>query len=195
MIHIADYTVLADVGNTLVKLLREQLCPYPISQPEHIGIASPDEKGDLSLCLYLYNISENGEYRQTQMIKRGTGSQQFPPLMLNLSYLMIAYSNAEVQSKAIDEHLILGRAMQVIYDNSVLRGSMLEGSLASTDDELRVVFDVIAADSMRDLWNFNDVSFKLCVSFTVSPAQMDSTRIKASSRVLERDVQMQDKEQ
>jgi hypothetical protein len=139
-------------------------------------------------------MAENGEYRQNQMVKRGTGSLQFPPLMLNLTYMLIAYSNAELQSRALDEQLILGRAMQVLYDHSILRGSVLQGSLAASEEELRLVFDVVTAETMRDLWTFSDVPFKLGVSFTVSPVQLDSTRVKTSKRVLERNLQMEDKE-
>ena len=190
----ADYTVIADVGSTLVHLLREQLCPYPIGQPEHIGLASPEDKGDLNLCLYLYHIAENGDYRQTQMVRRGTNAQQFPPLMLNLSYMLIPYSNAEVQSRSRDEHLILGRAMQVLYDNAILSGSLLQGGLANSDDELRIVFDMRDAGSLRDLWNFSDVPSRLYTSFTVSPIQLDSTRVRTSRRVLEQDIRVKDKE-
>lgn len=191
---IADYTVIADVGHSLVKLLREHLCPHPISQQEHVGLASPEDKGDLSLCLYLYNVAEDGEARQPGLVRRGLANQQFPPLMLKLSYLLVPYSAAELQSRALDEQLILGKALQVVYDNAILRGSALHGSLGAAGEEIRLVLDPIPPESLRELWTFSDMPYKLCVSLTVSAVRLDSTRTKTAPRVLERDIRLSEKE-
>src|SRR3954454_6956378 len=103
------------------------MTPDPIPQPEMIGLASPVDKGDFYLSLYLYNVRESGNNRQTQMIDRGTNEIQFPPMVVDLSYIITVQSPAELSSRALDEHRILGRAMQVFYDNSVLRGSLTVG--------------------------------------------------------------------
>ena len=51
-----SYTVISDVSDTLVNLLREQLVPEPIKKQVNIGLCSPADKGDFQLTLYLYNI-------------------------------------------------------------------------------------------------------------------------------------------
>src|SRR5690606_37200960 len=95
--NVGNHNVIADVGLGLLSLLREKMTPNPVPQPELIGIAPPDEKGDLVLSLYLYNIRENGESRKTQMQNRGNGELQYPPMALDLYFLLTAHSTAEVK--------------------------------------------------------------------------------------------------
>ncbi|MBO9606505.1 MAG: DUF4255 domain-containing protein [Paenibacillaceae bacterium] len=186
-----DFTVIADVGASIVKLLREQMTPEPISQPELIGMASPADKGDLFLSLYLYNIRDNGENRQTRMIARGTNAIQHPPMAVDLYYWLTAYSTAELSSRALDEHRILGRAMQVLYDHSVLRGSSVVGTLADQNEEVRIVLDTLNGDQLTRMWNFSDVPYQLSVGYVVGPVNIDSTRVKTTKRVLERDFRIE----
>lgn len=185
----ADYTIIADVGHTLLRLLRDQMTPEPITQPELIGLANPADKGDLMLTLFLYNITSNGDNRHNQMLVRGPGTLQFPPLPINLHYLFTAHSSAELQSRYIDEHRILGRALQVIYDNAILNGSSLQGSLADSGEELRLVMNHLPLESMINL--FPNEPYKISFSLEVGPVFIDSTRIKTTKRVLERDFRIQ----
>nr|WP_275691077.1 DUF4255 domain-containing protein [Paenibacillus aceris] len=191
VIPIGDYSVIADVSASLVKLLRENMTPDPIPQPEMIGLASPVDKGDFYLSLYLYNVRESGDNRQTHMIARGTTQIQYPPMVVDLSYLLTVHSPAELQSRALDEHRILGRAMQVLYDHSILRGSMTVGTLAEKDEEVRIVMEPLNGESILNMWNFADTPYRLSVSYTVGPVNIDSTRIKTTKRVSETDFRIQ----
>lgn len=178
---------------TIVNLLRERMIPEPIAQPEYIGLASPADKGDLNLSLFLYSIQENGESRRNEKINRGTHAQQYPPLTLNFHYMLTAYSNADVSSKLLDEHRILGKAMQAIYDHSILRNPHLVGSLSETNEEIRIRMESIPPETQQDMWNFADSPFKLSAFYVVGPVRVDSTRIQLTQRVLEKDVSVHDK--
>ncbi|MDR6553382.1 DUF4255 domain-containing protein [Paenibacillus qinlingensis] len=191
MTLIGNYSVIADVSASLVKLLRENMTPDPIPQPEMIGLASPVDKGDFYLSLYLYNVRESGNNRQTHMIARGTNEIQFPPMVVDLCYLVTVQSPAELSSRALDEHRILGRAMQVFYDHSILRGSMTVGTLAEQDEEVRIVMDPFKGESLMNMWNFSDTPYRLSVAYTVGPVHIDSTRIKTTKRVSETDFRIQ----
>ncbi|MDQ1909568.1 DUF4255 domain-containing protein [Paenibacillus sp. GD4] len=179
----ADYTVISDVGLTLVKLLREQLVPELIAAPESIGLASPADRGDLQLVLFLYQIHENAENRRTTMTGRGTEALQYPPQALNLSFLLTCYSASDVASRALDEQRIMGRVMQLLNDNSVLRGSQLHGSLADKSEELRISKDDLSAETVIGL--FGDAPYKLSIGYTVGPVFLDSKRTKQTKRVTE----------
>ena len=72
------YTVIADVGGALVKLLRDNLCPEVILNPDDIGLCSPADKGDMVLGLHLYDVRENQDLRATGMVDLGPGRQRFP---------------------------------------------------------------------------------------------------------------------
>ncbi|WP_432666849.1 DUF4255 domain-containing protein [Wukongibacter baidiensis] len=168
-----------------MRLLQENLIPEPIDKKENIGLCSPAEKGDFQLTLYLYNIEESGEFRQTEMIKLPDGNLRYPPISFNLYYLLTAYSTAELKYKALDEHKILGRAIQVLYDNAILRDSQLVGSLKDSNQEIRLEIKNLSYDEMMRIWNFNDIPYSLSIAYRVGPVLIDSTRIKEVKRVVD----------
>ncbi|MFZ5352370.1 MAG: DUF4255 domain-containing protein [Bacillota bacterium] len=179
------YTVISDVGSTLINLLRENMVPEPVLQPEMIGLASPADKGDYRLTLFLYNIVESGDFRNNQLQVTESGLLQYPPLSLNLYYMLTAHSSSELNSRALDEHRILGKAMQVLFDNSIVRGSQLQGTLREKNEELKIVVDNIPVDILVKIWNFPNIPYKLSVSYLVGPVYLDSTRTKEAKRVME----------
>ncbi len=164
------------------------MVPEPVAQPEYIGLASPAEKGDMQLTLYLYSIKERGDYRQNLMLQRGENTMQFPPLQLELRYLLTAASTAEVSSRTIDENRIIGRAMQVLYDNSIIKGAKLLGTLAENNEELRIVIDNIPVDILMRLWNFPNMPYRMTMGYIVGPVALDSTRYRKTKRVKDAEV-------
>ena len=64
----ADFSIISDVSNEVLKLLRENICPELIQSPESIALAAPtDKNADFQLGLYLYDIQELREYQQQDM--------------------------------------------------------------------------------------------------------------------------------
>ena len=180
-----SYTAIADVGLSLIELLKENLTPEPIKKKEKIALCSPADKGDLELTLYLYNIEEYGQFRITKMETLPNGDLRNPPSTYSLYYLLTGYSNSQLKSKAYDEHKILGRAMQVLKDNSVLKGELLKGSLKGTDQELKIEIKNLSYDEMMRIWHFKDVPYSLSIAYKVAPVLIESTRIKKVNRVVE----------
>ncbi|MEI7025315.1 DUF4255 domain-containing protein [Paenibacillus sp. y28] len=187
----ADYTVIAEVGQTLVQLLRQEMTPEPIGQPEHIGLAPPADKGDLSLSLFLYTVRDNPEHRRTTMISKGS-TQQYPPMAVNLHYLVTAHSASDIHSRSVDEHRMLGKVMQVFHDHAVLRGSQLIGSLAERNEELRITREELAMENAFGF--FQEEPYKLSLSYMVGPVFIDSIRTKPVKRVLEAEFRLQEAE-
>lgn len=186
------YTVIADLGASLLRLLRDHLTPDPVPRPDQIGMASPRDAGDLALSLFLYNVKENGESRRTGMIDRG-GVLQYPPQALDFYFIMTAHSNADRLTRSLDEHRILGRAMQVLYDNGVLSGPYLEGTLAEGGSPIRLALMSLEGDELMKLWQFGDLPYKLSVVYRVGPVMLDSNRVKSVSRVVERHIVLEEK--
>lgn len=178
------------MGQSLLHVLREQLVPDLIEQPELIGLASPLDKWDLNLSLFLYTVSQNAEHRQLNMISKGSKALQYPPMALNLHYLVTAHSMAETQSKAINEHRILGKVMQTFHDHSVLRGSSLIGALAESNEEITITPSALPLEQMLSF--FSESPYKLSICYVVGPVFVDSTRIKPTQRVVETQIHLQD---
>lgn len=160
------------------------MTPDPVPRPDLIGIASPADRGDLVLSLCLIGIRENGEARRNEMQMQG-GSLRFPPMTVDLHYLLTAYSAADLQTRTLDEHRLIGRAMQVLYDNSILRAPYLEGTLAENEEELRIANLSFDTDQVMRHWQFGDMPYKLSLVYRVGPVLLESNRVKPTSRVVE----------
>ncbi|MUT67115.1 DUF4255 domain-containing protein [Paenibacillus sp. NEAU-GSW1] len=188
----AGYTAIADAGASLLRLLRDNMTPDPIPRPDLIGLSSPREAGDLALSLFLFNVTENGEARRTSMQDRG-GVLQYPPQTLDLYFLLTPHSNADRLTRSLDEQRILGKAMQTLYDNSIVKAPYLEGALAESGETLRISHASLDSDELLKLWQFGDMAYKLSTVYRVGPVLLDSNRTKSVSRVVERQIVLEDK--
>lgn len=166
----ARYTAIADVGSTLLKLLRENMSADLVENPEMIGLCSPAEKNDFKLLLYLYHIEECCELKQGGL----TRTLQ-TPLALHLYYLLAANSNGDVKSKAMDENMILGNAMQILDSNPVLSGSDLEGSLAADNDRISITIVNPDAHSFTSkVKECSELILKNAVCYKIGPVYIDN---------------------
>ncbi len=186
----ASYAVITDIGLSLVKVLREALVPELVAHPDGVGLAHPHDKGDMSLSLYLYEVRENMDHRTSDLIDQGD-SMRYPPIALDLSYLITAHSASDVLTRAMDEHRIIGKTLQVLHDHNVLRGDDLVGSLAGTEGSYRIAKEEISLETAISL--FPNMPYKLSLNYKVGPVYVDSTRIKSTTRVRERQVSLKHK--
>lgn len=190
----AGYTVISDVGNALVKLLRENMVPEVIPNAEAIGLCSPADKGDFVLGLYLYDVKESETVYESGMRMYGKDLQRFPSKYLDLYYMMTAYSMSDIKFRSSEEHRILGRAMQIFMDHSLLY-SELYGDEAQNRYQVKIEQLRIDNEEKMKLWNMPNVPYKLSVYYRVSPVELESTREKAVHRVKRVDIGVQEKEQ
>jgi hypothetical protein len=181
----SEYTVIGDVTSTILALFKNNTSG--LLPQDRITAASPADISDDTqplLSFFLYQINENAHLKNENMLEMSSGAQRYPPLALNLYYLMTAYASARET-----EHQIIGRAMQILHDNAVIRGSLLQGSLASTFEEVIVAINMLSLDDMNKLWSlFSSKPYRLSVTYRVSTALIDSTRERVVGRVLERSI-------
>lgn len=180
-----SYTIISDIGNLMVNLLKEHMVPEIIVSADAIGQCSPTEKENMALGLYLYDVRESGEIRLNGMQQAGVYRQTFPPMYLELYYMLTAYSMSDTKFRAAEEQRILGRAMQLFHDHpTILLDSMTFGT-ASVEDSVRIeMISMDAAEKMK-LWSFPNVPYRLSLLYKVSPVPMDSTRSVPVKRVRE----------
>lgn len=188
----ADDSVIADVGQSLVDLLRDRM-----GRPRNeIALASPGTVGDgdrLWLTLYLYRVVENADLKNSKRLETGNDLRD-PPLALDLYYLLTAHpsgGNDDETALSMDQHRVLGHAMQVLHDNAVLRGSELSDSLANSEEEVRITMDPMdstAFDQTLSMWStFQERPYQPSVPYLVSPILIDSARTRPARRVLEKE--------
>jgi len=188
---IADFAVIADVGETLTELLRENM--KDLITPDSIMLISPgDIEGSdtVRLSLFLYQVTENAHMKNQEMMNIGSIGLKNPPLTLDLYYMLTSHPSTGIQDKTErtkEEHSVLGRAMQVLNDNSILKGSVLRGSLAENNEELRMTLTTLNLDDMTKIWTtFQDKLFRPSLCYLVTPVEIDSSREKQVKRVVER---------
>ena len=63
------YTVIADVGKSIIDLLKDKLVPEPVSKPDTIGICDPKERGSFVVGIHPYNFKENSDPMETCRIR------------------------------------------------------------------------------------------------------------------------------
>ena len=105
------------------------------------------------------------------------------PLGLRLHYLVTAWGGDRAT-----EQQILGRVMQVMYDDAVIDGSELAGSLAGTPVELRVSLSPMQLEDRARVWWAIGQPYRLSVNYEVRVVDIDpvtetSTRPVVTRRV------------
>ena len=113
-------TSIADVGMSIVKLLRRELVPDTLQNPDAVGLCSPTDRGDYMVGIHLYDIRESEELRVNTMIARGTEELQYPPSYVNLYYMITVTSTGDIKFRSGEEHKILGRIIQILADHPCL---------------------------------------------------------------------------
>jgi hypothetical protein len=82
-----------------------------------------------------------------------------------------------------NDHRLLSKAMHILYDNAIIRGSQLQGVLTDTAEELRVILNPMSLEDMTKLWSAFMRSLRLSVSYEVKVVFIDSERETASEQV------------
>jgi hypothetical protein len=187
----SDYKVLAEVGQSLINVLWEEIHADKdlvtlISDPSLISLESPAEHQENSsdpalLSVYLYRITED-PYMKNRVPVEGTGGKvRKPPMSLDLYYLITPLLKAPR-----DQQIVLGKILQILYDRSTLEGTDLSGTLATTGEVVRVVFNTVPLQEVSWVWQALETPYRLSVTYTVRVTLLDSTVEQSQQRVLSR---------
>lgn len=188
-----NYMIITEVGNALIRLLREKMVPDIISNQDTILLCSPSDKGDAVLGLYLYDIKECEEYKETIMKNISVSQQRYPSTYLSLYYMITAYSNGDVKFRSSEEQKILGKVIQIFKDCRLLHNKTLEPVQKNDYNSIQV--EVISMDMEEKLriWNVPNIAYKLSIYLKVSPIELESERIKDIQRVTDITLEMEEK--
>lgn len=187
----SNYMAIAEVGETIIEVLRENM--EDLIPTDSIVLTSPGEieaTDTVRLSLFLYQVVENAHLKNQEPEMINSTRLRYPPIALDLFYMLTAYPASGIQDKTektMEAHSILGRALQIFYDNSILSGSSMRGSLAETDEELHISQTPMNLDDMTKIWStFQDKSFRPSVCYLVTPVRIESSREEQTVRVVER---------
>jgi len=174
------YQVIKDVGETLISLLKAHRDTTGL-KPDEIVLSSPADvsPGDpIRLSLFLYQIIENPYMKNIGEEAVDETRFRHTPLYLDLVYMMTAYSgDTSDTTEKMNDARILGWAMQVFHDHSVITGPDLTGYLPHAVDAIRITMNPMTLDEMTKIWTtFPQKPFRPSVCYLVSPVKIESTR-------------------
>ncbi len=159
------------VSSSLRNLLLGEMQPaVPVT------ILAPDETGVAQrINLFLYKIEENSFLKNEDWMVDPKNSGQLvpPPLSLNLFYLMTSYAQNDPQTGNSTAHEILGEAMRVFYENSVIPNGFLETALKGAREQFKIIFNALDPDELGRLWTTFSQPFRLSVRYQISTVQVD----------------------
>lgn len=190
----SDYTIIAEAGKALVRLLRKELVPDLIRNGADIGLASPADRGDMILCVHLYDVSESETYRVSGMISDGAERQKFPPIHLTLSYMITVFSTGDVKFRSEEEQRILGKVAQVLRDCPILNLDTMEFGMGGGEEQIRLEMLRADLDEKAKVWAFPNLAAKPSLFYRMGPVALESARTKNVKRVQEMEFRRDDTE-
>ncbi|MCB0258569.1 MAG: DUF4255 domain-containing protein [Calditrichaeota bacterium] len=182
-----DYAAIADVSETLKKMLQEGLdSTFGVNQvivtldsPKKIEEENNTENKLLSV--FLYKVLENSDLKNRPAAVSNSNVKKPTPLSFDLYYMLTPYGADE------DNKLkILGRAAQIMYDNAILQGSLLQKKYSGTPEQLKISFTPLTQESIVQTWQALEASMRVAVYYLVTPVEIESLRADSLTPVTER---------
>lgn len=180
----SDFQVLQDISLHLRQVLFNGLTGNDVASGaftavKNISLASPARIADKSapgaaealLSLYLYQVTPNPHLNNQPLIPAGPGQQHHPPLTLDLHYLLTPLLTAPE-----DNLVVLGRAMQMLEANPVVRANFLDSRLRPKRPEARLTINPVTLEELTRIWNAFNQPYRLSVCYQVRGIAVDSAR-------------------
>ena len=182
----ADYTIISDVSQHMVKLLREKMCPEPIPSPNNITASSPSEQDvDYILGLYLYDIREEGEVAVPRMVGTGRTRLRRPPKPYSLYYMLFLNGSSQMGLKAADTQKILGRAAQIISDGNSVDPRQLQSWLETDEPPIIFMPAKISLEDKVRVWSAINKPYQVSLFYKAAPVFISSEVVVDPPRVTE----------
>lgn len=169
----ADYGVIADVSTSLVTLLDKDLRKPPLKGRALLDDLSGAAPAGLTLTITLYEILEDAPSRNRPRPQQPDGTAVVstkPPMALRLHYLLTPWGG-----DSVTEQQILGRAMQALYDEAILGGTMLLGGLQGSTDTLKITLIPLTLEDRSRVWYAIQKPYRLSVNYEIRVVNLDAT--------------------
>jgi hypothetical protein len=186
---VAGSDVVSDVSAVLERLLTDAMSSLttpapPIAQLHDLTGTIPTAPP--LLTMFLYEICEDASLRNRPRTREpdGNGYQlRKPPLPLILRYLLTAWAGDRIA-----EQRMLGRVMQALYDQAILSGSILTGSLAGLDEPLHITMAPLTLEEKARVWWSIQKPYRLSLNYEVRVAHLASQVAVAAQAVTRSDL-------
>jgi hypothetical protein len=174
---VATYHAIAAVGEAICRLLDDG-CPraeFPAAQFKIIQANDyqtiPMKEG---VSLFLYRVGINGNQRNRPARIAPDGRRYRPSLPLDLYYLLTPWSE-----KAVKQHRLLGWAMRLLEDTTILPAGLLN-SIGPEHDTFRpsetveLICEPLSIQDITGVWQGLRADWQLSVTYVARLVLLDS---------------------
>lgn len=182
----ADYPIISDVSQYIVKILREKMCPEPIPSPNNIEVSSPaDQDVDYIVGLYLYDIREETDVARPRSIPHGKVKLAEPPRPYGLYYMLFINGSGQMGLKAPDLQKIIGRAAQIINDNAAVYPNQLQTWLDTQEPPIVLSQARMSLEEKVRVWQAINKPYQLSLFYRAAPVFLSSEVVIDTPRVVD----------
>ena len=183
-----NFGVIGDVSETIVDALTGELRTLTPPARAELSDLSDAVPAGLVLTVTLYEILEDACSRNRPRVKQTTTGAatvtKKPPMALLLRYLLTPWGG-----DPLTEQRIVGKAMQVLYDDAILDGLALKGTLAGSRDTLKITLAPLTLEDRTRVWWAIQKPYRLSLNYEVRVVNLDSLATTSTpvvrSRVLD----------
>lgn len=141
------------------------------------------------MSLWLYQVLPNEHLRNAPMVRARDDSgddtaEFYPPLALNLFYLLTPSTGSD-----LGDQQVLGRALQIFNDQSILR--MQSRQDPARAEALHLSLAPRTIEELAQVWEALQQPYRLSVCYEVRVARIDSLRRLPGGRVTDRATQFE----
>ena len=184
----ANSDVIAAVSESLEARLAAALSPLaqPAPTAQLHDLVTPVTNDPPTVTLFLYEILEDASVRNrasTSRVVNGQLRSLKQPLGLCLHYMVTAWAGDRRT-----EQRLLGRVLQVLYDDAVLDGLALLGVLAGTPAKLQLSLAQIDLENRARIWAAIGQTYRLSVNYEVRVVNVDAETEATATPVRERHI-------
>lgn len=180
----ADYPIIADVSNYIVRTLRAKMCPEPIPSPNNIEVSSPaDQDVDYILGLYLYDIRETAGMATPTFMPAGQVRLQKTPKPFDLYYMVFINGSSQMGLKALDIQKILGRVAQLVNDNNAVLPNQLQKWLDTVEPPITITQAKITLEEKVRVWQAINKPYQVSLFYKAGPVFLSSEVVVDTPRV------------
>ncbi len=184
--YMADYPIIADVSEYIVKKLRQKMCPEPIPSPNNIEISSPaDQDVDYILGLYLYNIEEEALVSTPPFIQKGKVQLSRPPKPYALYYMAFINGSSQMGLKAPDIQKIVGKVAQIVNDNSSVYPDQLQPWIDTQEPPIVLSQAKISLEEKVRVWQAINKPYQISLFYKAAPVFLSSEVVVDTARVVD----------
>lgn len=180
-------TAIRDASVSLQRLLNDRLgadpdvlAALPPGASLTVSLSSPDDMAkvpDQGLSLWLYKLTRDDHACNPGLVRVSGGRMRTPPLPLRLHYLLTPMLELDNGIGAPEfEQTVLGKTLQVLAEEPILRGPQIVGGLNSQLGQLTVRLETLSTEEMTRVWDALESNYRLSVSYEVTIVPIEVRR-------------------